>query len=112
MAPSHKAETVNQILTNHKKLFNISLITFTAARTQWAISWPRMLLPCQSAGEGKADKKWKEVFPFIAYHGEAELVAEELNFLDKSKRFEFSYELLKSMVTWQTQQISLGLNVS
>ena len=24
MAPSHKAETVNQILTNHKKLFNIS----------------------------------------------------------------------------------------
>ena len=24
MAPSHKAETVNQILTNYKKLFNVS----------------------------------------------------------------------------------------
>ena len=99
MAPSHKAETVNQILTNHKKLFSISRDHFHCSPNATGEQLAKEVAFLSTRQEGQNRQEMKECALFVAYHGEAELVAEELNFLKKSKRFEFSYELLlKAMV--------------
>ena len=100
MAPSHKAETVNQILTNHKKLFTISRDHFHCSphATQRAISnGEGSCLSVDPPRRAKQKRNGKNCSLFIGYHGEAELVGYKLDFLNKSKRFEFSYELLKSL---------------
>ena len=47
----------------------------------------------------KQTRNGKKCSLFIGYHAEAELVAEDLNFLKKSKCFEFSYKFLKYQVS-------------
>ena len=59
MAPTHKAETVDQMLTNHKKPFTISRNHFHCTQ-QTGEQLVRKSLPCQPAEKGKSDNELME----------------------------------------------------